>query len=68
MARLDTSIAALEQAKAKKDWNAIEVSASRASDALYELNRMGAAVPALLSLHEQPKLDDLRAELKLARQ
>jgi len=67
-AHIDASLSALEQALADKDWEAMQKHANQASQAMDGLALMGAAAPALVAKHEQPKVDDLREQLKLARQ
>jgi hypothetical protein len=66
LASVDTSIAELEAAVAKKDWDASWVHANRASTALFRIKRTGASVPALAAMHEQSKVDDARAQLDIA--
>jgi hypothetical protein len=63
---IDTSITALEQALAKKDWESIEEHANQASQ---NLERLVAAAPAVGSLTHQdgrPSFEKLRAQLKSA--
>jgi hypothetical protein len=66
--RIEASLSALEQALADKDWEAMQKHANQASQAMDGLALMGAAAPVLVAKHEQPKVDDLREQLKLARQ
>jgi hypothetical protein len=66
IANLDTSMAALEQALAKKDWKSIQEDAGQASQAL---DRLIAAAPAIGSLtphHGSPTMEELRARLRSA--
>jgi hypothetical protein len=67
METIDTSIRAIEQAMAKKDWAAVGNNAERASSAV---NRLSAAAGALPSPARQrkPKVDELRAWLKSAQE
>jgi hypothetical protein len=67
-AHIDASLSALEHALADKDWKAMQKHANQASQAMDGLALMGAAAPALVAKLEQPKVDDLREQLKLARQ
>ncbi len=67
-AHIDASLSALEHALANKDWEAMQNHANQASQAMDGLALMGAAAPALVAKLEQPKVDDLREQLKLARQ
>jgi len=66
-ARIDTAVTALEEATANKDWEAIQEHASQAARAMDSLANMGAAAPTLTSMREQPKVDELRSQLKAAR-
>jgi hypothetical protein len=66
IASIDTSIAAIEQALAKKNWESIQEHANRASEAL---DRLVSAAPAVYSLtpeHGPPSLEELRTQLKAA--
>jgi hypothetical protein len=63
---VDASASALDQALARKDWQGVQEHLSEASSAVRNLNLMGAAAPALASLHDQPKIDALRTHLKAA--
>jgi hypothetical protein len=65
---IDRSVSSIEEAQAKKDWDAIQKHLAEASHALGALDQMGAAAPTLASLREQPKVDQLRAQLKSARE
>jgi hypothetical protein len=69
IATIDTSVGALEQAMANKDWEAIQEHASRAFHAADSLAQIGAAARALASRQEcrdQPAVDKLQAQLKSA--
>jgi hypothetical protein len=66
LASIDTSLSALEQALAKKNWDSIQEHANQASLAV---NRLVAAAPAIYSLTPKqgsPTLEELRAELRSA--
>ncbi len=66
LAGIDTSIAALEQALAKKNWESVQEQANRASEAL---DRLVSAAPAVYSLtppQGPPSLEELRTQLKAA--
>jgi hypothetical protein len=66
-AHIESSVNALEEALANKDWEAIQENANRASSEMERLAHMGAAAPALTSMREQAKVDELRLQLKAAR-
>ena len=63
---IDTSIIALEQALAKKDWKAMQEPATNASTALNRLFA-GPAIPSLTTGQERPTAHELRTDLKNAR-
>lgn len=68
VANIDTSIAAVEKALAKKDWDSIQAEANQASQAL---DRLVAAAPAVHSLIPKNEwrlqhMEKLRAQLKTA--
>jgi hypothetical protein len=65
---IDTSVTAMEEAMARKDWDAMQKHAAEAASAANSLERMGATAPTLASLHEQAKVDDLRVQLKTSRE
>jgi hypothetical protein len=65
-ATIDRSVAAAEQAMATKDWPTIEDNLVDASHAARTLAQMGSAAPTILSMHEQAKVDALRAQLTAA--
>jgi hypothetical protein len=66
-ARIESSVGALEDALAQRDWEAIQEHANQASSEMESLAHMGAAAPALTSMREQAKVDELRLQLKAAR-
>jgi hypothetical protein len=73
IAKIDTSVAALEQALPKKDWEAIQEPAERASEAMDNLVKAAPAAPALAmgnrpmtSSELQTAVDELRAHMKAA--
>jgi hypothetical protein len=68
VATIDTSVSALEQALAKKDWEAMQENAERASQALGYLAKAGPAVPALARWNEPPSAEELRAHVQAASQ
>src|SRR5262249_14827699 len=65
--RIESSVNELEEALANKDWEAIQENANRASSEMERLAHMGSAAPALTSMREQAKVDELRLQLKVAR-
>lgn len=67
LASIDTSIAALEQALAKKNWDSIQAQASQASQALDKLVAEAPAVYSLTSQERPQSLEKMRADLKAAR-
>lgn len=66
IAKIDTSVGALEQALAKKDWQMMQEQANQASDAMSRLAGAGPAVPSLTSRYEPPTVEELRAQVKAA--
>jgi len=68
MLSVESSLDALDQALAKKDWDAIRERSRQLGSAIYELAISGAAAPVLLSLNEQPKIDQLRMQLTSGRE
>jgi hypothetical protein len=60
---LDASLNKLEQLLAKEDWNAMKEPAARVFQALYNLDRARAAVPAFWS-RESASVGELRAHVK----
>jgi hypothetical protein len=73
IAKIDTSVGALEQALPKKDWDAMQEPADRASEAMDNLVKAAPAAPALarglqpMAYSElQTTVDDLRAHMKSA--
>jgi hypothetical protein len=63
----ETAVSALEQAAAKKDWDAAQAHADRAAEALADLAKAAAAIPALVTRNKAPTADELRAQVKTAR-
>jgi hypothetical protein len=68
IATIDTSVAALEPALAKKDWPVLQGHLERASQALDNLANARPAIHALASGNPPPKVDELRMQLKSARE
>jgi hypothetical protein len=68
LASVDTSVAALEAAAAKKDWDLSWVYAQDAARAMNRLKQTGAAGPVLTSMQDQPKVDAIRTQLNAANQ
>ncbi len=73
IAKIDTSVGALEQALPKKDWEAMQEPADRASEAMDNLVKAAPAAPALargkepMSFSEwKVTVDELRANVKAA--
>jgi hypothetical protein len=66
LASVDMSVTALEEAAAKKDWDAGWVHAHDASRAMNRLKLAGATAPVLTSMQDQPKVDATRAHLEAA--
>lgn len=66
IARIDTSIADLEQALAQKNWESIQDHANRASEALDRLVSAAPAVGSLTPRHGSPNMEQLRAQLRSA--
>jgi hypothetical protein len=62
IADIDTAITALELAAAKKDWDTSQVEVKRASEVLEALGPQVAS----LSRREEPKSEELRAQMKTA--
>jgi hypothetical protein len=65
-AAIDTSLAALEQALAKKGWEEIQERTNQASQALDRLVGSAAALGSLTPHDGPPGVDDLRAQLRSA--
>jgi hypothetical protein len=65
--RIDASVSALEEGLANKDWQAVQANAYQACREMGGLEGMGAAAPALTSMQEQPKVNEVRLQLKAAR-
>jgi hypothetical protein len=68
MASLDGSVAALQAAMARKDWDAIQEHVSRARQSASALAHLGGAAPAIVAAPQQAKVDALRAQLEAAHQ
>ena len=66
MTAVEKSVGALEQAAAKKDWDALQAEADRASRALGRLAEVVEATPALTPKDAEPTVDELRARLRSA--
>jgi len=66
VAGVDTSIAALEEAAAKKDWNASWTYWFDATRAMNRLKQSGATAPVLASMKDQSEVDAMRARLEAA--
>ncbi len=64
VAHIDTSVGALQQALAKKDWAAMQEQADQASEALGKLAKAPPAVPALASW--PTTVEELQADVKAA--
>jgi hypothetical protein len=73
VSRIDASIRALSEAKAKKDWDGMQDQAERASRAMGALTATASAVPALAKrteastvAREQGAIDEMRENVKAA--
>jgi hypothetical protein len=66
LAQIDKSIDALSKAMTNKDWQAIEEQTSSAYKAADALTRTGGAAAAIVSAGQQPKVDELRVQIKSA--
>jgi hypothetical protein len=66
IASIDKSVGALEQALAKKDWEAVQENANRASGAVDRLAGAAFGIPGLKSLEEKLTVEELRTRLKSA--
>ncbi|HEY7159099.1 MAG TPA: permease prefix domain 1-containing protein [Gemmataceae bacterium] len=66
IASLDTSMAALEEALAKKDWKLIQEDASQASQAVGKLIAAAPAIGSLTPHHGSPTMEELRTRLRSA--
>jgi hypothetical protein len=64
-ASIDSSVTALEQGVAKKDWETMQENANRANHALDTLARLETRTPAQL---QEPKKDDLSTQLRSAKE
>jgi hypothetical protein len=65
LATIDTAVGALEQALAKKDWEAMQKHVDAASGAMHHLAH-GPAVTSLTTWNEPPTVETLRAQVKAA--
>jgi hypothetical protein len=65
MARIDTSVGAIERALPKKDWEAMQENVSRASGSVNTLVNVPFAIPGATSQRERP-MDECRALLNAA--
>ena len=63
---VDTSVGGLEQALAKKDWEAMQDHVNRASSTIDSLTKAGPAIPALAIPNDPPTIEELRAQVKAA--
>jgi hypothetical protein len=68
MASIDKSVSALEQALAKKDWEAAQENANRASGAVEQLAGAAFGITRLKLLEEKLTVEQLRARLKSAKE
>jgi hypothetical protein len=66
METIDATVKSIEQALAKKDWEAIPEPVNRASQALNHLTPAAGAIPSSLPQAEQPTVDQIRARLRSA--
>jgi hypothetical protein len=66
VAKIDASVGALDQALAKKDWEAMQEQADRAGRALGDLAKASPAFPALAGRDEPPTVEELRSDVMAA--
>src|SRR5262245_49799777 len=66
VAHSDAAVSALEQALAKKDWEAMPSHADRAAQAVGNLAKAPAAITALVRRNKTPTLDEVRAYVSAA--
>jgi hypothetical protein len=66
LSSIDAALSATDEALAKKDWEALREQLNQASRAIYNLKQMGVSAPTLVSMREQPKVEETRAHLDLA--
>jgi len=66
LAAIDLSCNALSRAFNQRDWDTMEHTARLAIHGVDDLATMGAAAPAIVSLDQQQKVDELRSDLKTA--
>lgn len=67
IATIDTSIAALEKAKATQDWVAMEEQTTRASTALGNLEEHASTIPNLKAWSDSVRIEDLRSAVTAMR-
>jgi hypothetical protein len=65
--RINTSINSVEEAMTRKDWDEIQIHVRNATRAMDRLEHWGAAASALTTQHEQQRANELRAQMKTAR-
>jgi hypothetical protein len=65
---VETSVAALQEAREQNDWDKMEENVSQAAGALHNLNLLGSSGPALAALQDQHTVEALRSNLKEADQ
>jgi hypothetical protein len=68
MASLDASIASLQEAMARKDWDSVQQHVSRAREAANALMHLGGAAPAIVAAPQQARVDALRVQIQQANQ
>jgi hypothetical protein len=66
ISHLDRSVSALEQALAKKDWEAMREDADQASAAVSQLAQGAMVIPALTTRSEPTAVEELRAQMRAA--
>ncbi len=66
ISRIETAVRAAEQAQQKKDWQAVQDEANRASEAVDRLVNSAAAVGSLTPFYGPPTTYELRAQLRSA--
>src|SRR4029079_6113077 len=65
LAEIDSAVSGIEQALAKKDWEAIPEPVNRESQALNDLTMAAGAIPGLAA-NGRPTVDEVRARLRSA--
>jgi hypothetical protein len=68
MASIDTSVSAIERAIPKKDWEAMQENADRASGGVDNLARMAFAIWTATSGPQKPTVEELQARLNAAKE